>query len=53
MAKQCSEVLEDSKREETHWLEKIGIPNYLVGESRPRSPSYNLTKAPWVDRQIA
>jgi DNA ligase 4 len=53
MAKQCSKVPEDSKREETRWLEKLGIPNYLVGRSRPRSPSCDWTKAPLVDRQIA
>ena len=53
MAKQCSKIPEDNEREETCWLEKIGIPNYLVGGSRPRSPSYDPSKAPWVDRQIA
>ncbi|KAH8800779.1 hypothetical protein F5884DRAFT_713747 [Xylogone sp. PMI_703] len=31
MAKQCSEVPEDSMREETHWLGKLGISDYPVG----------------------
>jgi DNA ligase 4 len=33
MAKQYSKVPEDSKREETRWVEKLGIPDYLVGRS--------------------
>jgi DNA ligase 4 len=53
IAKQYSEVPEDSKKEETRWLEKLGIPDYLVGKSRPYSPSYYWTKVPWVDSQIA
>ncbi|KAH8800812.1 hypothetical protein F5884DRAFT_890523 [Xylogone sp. PMI_703] len=30
MTKQCSEVPEDSMREETHWLGKLGISDYLA-----------------------
>ena len=44
MAKRCCEAPEDSEREETCWLEKIGIPNYLVGGSRPRSPAMTRQK---------
>jgi len=31
MAKRCSKMPEDSEREETRWLEKLGIPSRLVG----------------------
>ena len=53
MAKGCNKVPEDSEREETCWLEKLGIPDYHDERSKSRSPSYNWTKAPWADRQIA
>jgi hypothetical protein len=53
MAKRCSKVPEDSKREETRWLEKLGVPDYLDGRSRSCSPSHDWTKAPCFDRQIA
>ena len=33
MAKRCSEVQEDSEREETRWLGKLGISDCQVGRS--------------------
>jgi hypothetical protein len=45
MAKRCSEVPEDGEREETRWLRKLGISNYLVERSASSSACHN-SRAP-------
>ena len=41
MAKRCNEVLEDSEREETSWLKRLGRYDFNVERSRSSSPSYD------------
>jgi DNA ligase 4 len=48
MAKRCGEVPEDSEREETHWLGRLG-----VSDLKHSSLNYYSTEATWVNRQVA
>jgi DNA ligase-4 len=41
MAKRCSDVPEDSEREEIRWLREPGISNYLIGRSVSSSACHN------------
>jgi DNA ligase 4 len=41
MAQRCNEVLEDSEREETSWLGRLGRYDYKVERSRSSSPSHD------------
>jgi DNA ligase 4 len=41
MAKRCNEVLEDSEREETSWLRRLGRYDFNAERSRSSSPSHD------------
>ena len=49
VAKQCSEVPEDTEREETCWLRRLGRSDYLVEGSRSGAPSDNSNPAPLTE----
>jgi hypothetical protein len=46
MAKRRNEVLEDSEREETSWLARLGRYDYKVERSRSGSPSHDSLNRP-------